>query len=112
MNIICTRPHRIPNQHPMSPRLHPLAAASRDAAENSQRLSGGGNLPPSRYNRHISAPPSRVPAVKLVAHVANQRHPPVFPLYTLAANWRISQLGHNVPLKILLAILAIWRFKS
>jgi len=72
-----------------------LAVASRRAADNSQMWSGGGSLPPSRHERQISTPPSRVPAKANLTNTMKRRYAPVFPLYTLAASWRIRHLQRS-----------------
>jgi hypothetical protein len=56
-----------------------LAAPSRLPAMSLAALSGGGILPRSRCQCQTSAPVSRLPAVRLGAHVANWRGTPVFP---------------------------------
>ncbi|MBN8592962.1 MAG: hypothetical protein J0M33_14495 [Anaerolineae bacterium] len=54
-------------------------AASRLPANRPSSLAGGGILSCSRRQRRKLALGSRLPAVKLVAHVAHQRRPPAFP---------------------------------
>jgi Domain of unknown function (DUF4345) len=60
-------------------------------------LSGGGILPSFHRQRRQLAPVSHVLAVKLVAHVAHQRHPPAFPLSWSAALSPIASIKEAMP---------------
>jgi len=62
-----------------------IAAPSRLPTSQASSLAGGGSLPASRCQRRNGVTARGLPAVKLSAHDANERQPPVFPPRRLAA---------------------------